>query len=83
MPSDLKTVNIFNVRKLRPDTVQAIVDAPDGGCIGADPEEMRQIVSVTLSIAALCDLVEEELHVRPKATPKKGGHRPKGSGKAK
>ena len=45
---EIKTVILFNKRRLRPQTIEAILAADDGTLIGVDPDELSSFLPLNI-----------------------------------
>ena len=56
MPAlDFKTVILYNMRRIRPETLEAIRSAKDGDMVGVDQSEIDQFLPLVVHAPALAE----------------------------
>ena len=68
-----KTVNLYYVKLIKPETIQAIIDAPDGGFVPCQRSELDAIHSLTYYPEDMDRVYEERTGTKPAKAGKSGG----------
>ena len=63
---NIKSVILYDIRRIRPQTLEAILEAPEGAMIAVDPSELDAFTPLTFFIPDVKKIYKEKTTYKPK-----------------